>query len=240
VKCIVVNGDDLGISPGVNRGILEAHRRGPLTSASLMVNMPASQEGARLARDLPALSVGLHANLTDASGQPLVDLETGEECAAVLQQQLDAFQHLMSRLPTHLDSHHNVHRNPPLLLHFLELAARYGLPLREHSAVPYLSSFYGQWGGKTHPEQISVQGLVRLLVAEVTDGVTEVSCHPGYCDPELRSSYRLEREVELRTLCDPAIQEFLSTHQIRVVNFVEAMDLLAGTAPEKGSTCLLS
>lgn len=239
MKCIVVNGDDLGLSPGVNRGILEAHRRGPLTSASLMVNMPASQEGARLARDLPALSVGLHANLADASGQPLVDLETGEECAAVLQQQLDAFQHLMGRLPTHLDSHHNVHRSPPLLPYFVGLAARYGLPLREHSAVPCLASFYGQWGGKTHPEQISVQGLVRLLAEEVTDGVTEVSCHPGYCDPELRSSYRLEREAELHSLCHPAIQEFISARRIRLVNFVEAMDLIAGAAPEKGSTCLL-
>jgi chitin disaccharide deacetylase len=62
MKCIVVNGDDLGASPGVNRGMAEVHRRGPLTSAGLMVNMPASQEGARLARDLPGLSVGLHSS----------------------------------------------------------------------------------------------------------------------------------------------------------------------------------
>ena len=39
---LFINADDLGISPGVNRGIVEAHRAGPLTSASLLVNMPAS------------------------------------------------------------------------------------------------------------------------------------------------------------------------------------------------------
>jgi predicted glycoside hydrolase/deacetylase ChbG (UPF0249 family) len=236
MKCIVVNGDDLGASPGVNRGMAEVHRRGPLTSASFIVNLPASQEGARLARDLPGLSVGLHANLTDASGRALVDLETGERCRAVLHEQMRSFRELMGRLPTHLDSHHNLHRNPRLLPYFLELADRYELPLREHSPVRYLSSFYGQWGGHTHLEQISVQGLIGLVETKISTGVTELSCHPGYCDPQLRSSYRMEREVELRTLCDPVVQEFLSAQQIRLVNFVEAMKLLAGAALEEGPT----
>jgi predicted glycoside hydrolase/deacetylase ChbG (UPF0249 family) len=234
MKCIVVNADDLGYSAGVNQGVVVAHKRGVLTSASLMVNMPASRDGARLTRELPTLSVGLHANLADASGQPLVSLETGEGCGEVLQQQLDLFDELMGRLPTHLDSHHNVHRNPCLLPHFLELAAQHKLPLRDHSPVRHLSSFYGQWGGSTHLEQISAQGMIRLLETEISEGVTELSCHPGYCDPQLRSSYREEREVELSSLCDPTVREYLSARQIRLVNFVEAMALFAGTAKEMG------
>jgi predicted glycoside hydrolase/deacetylase ChbG (UPF0249 family) len=234
MKCIVVNADDLGYSPGVNQGIVMAHQRGVLTSASLMVDMPASLAGALETRDLPALSVGLHASLTDVTGQPLVCLETGEGCREALQQQLDRFQELMGRPPTHLDSHHNVHRNPRLLPHFTELAARHELPLREHSPVRHLSSFYGQWGGRTHVEQISAQGMIRLLEAEPSDGVTELSCHPGFCDPQLRSGYREEREVELSSLCDPAVREYLSARQIRLVNFVEAMALFAGTAQDKG------
>jgi chitin disaccharide deacetylase len=233
MKCIVVNADDLGYSPGVNQGILVAHQRGVLTSASLMVDMPASRDGARLTRELPALSVGLHANLTDASGQPLVSLETGEGCREVLQQQVDRFHELMGRLPTHLDSHHNVHRNRRLLPLFLELAARHELPLREHSPVRYLSSFYGQWGGSTHLEQISAQGMIRLLETEISEGVTELSCHPGYSDPQLRSGYREEREIELSSLCDPAVREYLSARQIRLVNFVEAIALFASTARER-------
>jgi chitin disaccharide deacetylase len=236
MKYVIVNGDDLGASPGVNRGIVEAHQRGLLTSASLIVNLAASQQAAQLTRELPALSVGLHANLVDPSGQPLLDLETGERCRAILQQQLHSFQRLTGRLPTHLDSHHNLHRKPRLLPHFLELADRYGLPLRAHSPVRYLSKFYGQWGGRTHLEQISVQGLTRLLEMEITEGFTELSCHPGYCDPKLQSSYRIEREVELRSLCDPMVQASLSVRQIRLVNFREAMQLLAGATQEKGST----
>ena len=225
MKCIVVNGDDLGASPGVNRGIAQAHRCGMLTSASLMVNMPASQAGARLVRELPGLSVGLHVNLTDASGRPLVDFETGERCGTVLREQLRSFGKLVGRPPTHLDAHHNAHRNPRLLPYFLEAACRHELPLREHSPVRYFSRFYGQWAGETHLEQISVQGLMYLVESEIPAGATELGCHPGYCDPQLRSSYRMEREAELRTLCDPAVRAFLSARRIRLVNFPAAMDL---------------
>jgi hypothetical protein len=41
----------------------------------------------------------------------------------------------------------------------------------------------------------------------------------------------MEREVELRTLCDPAVRAFLSSRRIRLVNFGEAMDLLGGYLP---------
>jgi predicted glycoside hydrolase/deacetylase ChbG (UPF0249 family) len=231
MKYLVVNGDDLGVSPGVNRGIVEAHRHGPLTSASLMVNRPASEHGARLVRDLPGLSVGLHATLSDASGRPLADLDTGEHCRAALHHQVGSFLELMGRPPTHLDSHHNLHRDPRLLPYFLEVAGQCRLLLREHSPVRYFSRFYGQWGGETRLEQISVQSLMDMVETEIPAGVTELSCHPGYCDPQLRSSYRLERETELRTLCDPAVMAFLSGRQIRLVNFGAAMDLLAGNHP---------
>ena len=235
MKSIVVNGDDLGISPGVNRGIAEAHHQGVLTSASLMVEMPASREGADLAQDLPALSVGLHVDLSDAGGQQLAGREAAQRCGAVLQRQLDRFQELVGRLPTHLDSHHNVHRDPLLLPLFQELAQRHRLPLREHSPVRHVGSFYGQWNGQTHLEQISVDSLVGLVETEVGEGVTEIGCHPGYADPPLRSSYRREREAELGTLCDPAVREVLSTRQIRLVGFVEAMDLLADGEPGRGT-----
>jgi predicted glycoside hydrolase/deacetylase ChbG (UPF0249 family) len=36
-RILIVNGDDFGRTAGVNRGIIEAHQRGVLTSASLMV-----------------------------------------------------------------------------------------------------------------------------------------------------------------------------------------------------------
>src|SRR5437667_12321175 len=67
MKYLIVNGDDFGASPGINRGIIEAHCHGILTSASLMVNMPGAEEAVALSSYLPRLSVGLH---VDISGGP--------------------------------------------------------------------------------------------------------------------------------------------------------------------------
>jgi chitin disaccharide deacetylase len=219
MKYLIVNGDDFGAGRGINRGILEAHRRGILTSASLIINMPGSEEAAFLGRDLPDLSIGLHVNFTNEGGEPVVDLANSDRCEAELRRQFRRFQELMGRLPTHLDSHHNVHRAPHLLPRFLDLAWRHGLPLREHSPARYFSEFYGQWDGVTHLEQTSVESLVRMLETEVHEGCTELSCHPGYIDAEFQSSYSIEREAELQTLCDPSIREALVAQQIQLVSF---------------------
>src|SRR6266566_1016448 len=65
MKYLIVNADDFGASHGINRGIMEAHQRGILTSTSLLVNCVGSREAAELSRATPGLSVGLHADLRD-------------------------------------------------------------------------------------------------------------------------------------------------------------------------------
>ena len=63
MKWLIVTGDDFGLHRGVTRGIIQAHRDGILTSASLMVNRPACRDAVALARECPALSLGLHLEL---------------------------------------------------------------------------------------------------------------------------------------------------------------------------------
>jgi predicted glycoside hydrolase/deacetylase ChbG (UPF0249 family) len=219
MKYLIVNGDDFGISQGINRGIIEAYHRGILTSASLIVNMSSSEEAARLSHDLPYLSVGLHVNFAPSAGELVIDLTDPDSCRDELGSQFRRFQELMGYQPTHLDSHHNAHRDPRLLPHFLDLARQYQLPLREHCPVRYFSKFYGQWDGAPHLEQISVESLARMLKTEVQDGCTELSCHPGYIDAEFQSNYSIEREAELQTLCDPCIREAIVERQIQLVSF---------------------
>ena len=66
---LVVNADDFGISRGVNRGIVEAHRQGIVTSASLMPNLPSAEDALTRATTCPGLGLGLHLTLT--AGAPL-------------------------------------------------------------------------------------------------------------------------------------------------------------------------
>jgi len=216
MKYLIVNGDDFGASSGVNRGIREAHQHGILTSASLLVNTPGADEAARLAAALPDLSVGLHADLRDELDKASADSQGVRES---LQRQFRRFESLVGRPPTHIDSHHNVHRNPRALPHFLELAGEHDLPLREHSPVRYVSKFYGQWDGQTHLEQVSVENLEQIIGSEIGDGISELSCHPGYVDEGHVTSYREEREAELRTLCDPRIRRTLAERRITLISY---------------------
>ena len=71
MRRLIVNADDFGLTAGVNRAILEAHRRGIVTSSTLMANGPAFEDAIRLAKQLPTLSVGCHIVLTD--GEPVLD-----------------------------------------------------------------------------------------------------------------------------------------------------------------------
>jgi len=63
----ILNGDDFGLSAGINRGIIEAHREGILTSASLMVVGEAFEEAVTLAHENARLSLGIHLTLVEGS-----------------------------------------------------------------------------------------------------------------------------------------------------------------------------
>jgi chitin disaccharide deacetylase len=210
MRWLIVTADDFGITSGINRGIMQAHREGVLTSASLMVDRPACEEAAALARECATLSVGLHLEL---------DPDDPEQVPVELERQLARFLELVGAAPTHVDSHHDVHHDPRVLPRLLAWAARTGLPLRGHSRARHFSKFYGQWGGETHLEQISVEGFVRLVDAEVREGVTELNCHPGYVEPGFPSTYATEREEELRTLCDHRVHRALLEKDIRLIGF---------------------
>ncbi len=228
MKYLIVNGDDFGASHGINRGIIAAHRQGILTSTSLLVRMPCSEEAARLGRAVPDLSVGLHVHLHSGGRQPTLDRPDADSWRVELHRQCRRFEELMGRPPTHLDSHHNAHRDLRLLPHFLSVARHYGVPLREHCSVRYLSKFYGQWGGQTHLEQISVDSLLHMLKTDIQEGITELSCHPGYIDPDFPSAYSTERETELQTLCAPSIRTALAEQQIQLVAFRDLGSLAMG------------
>lgn len=67
-KTLIVNADDFGLSPFINRGILKCFKEGILTSASILSNGDAFEEAARLAKEA-RLNVGIHLTLMD--GRPL-------------------------------------------------------------------------------------------------------------------------------------------------------------------------
>ena len=210
MKWLIVTGDDFGASPGINRGILEAHLNGILTSTSVLVHRAASFAVTDVPRSCPDLSLGLHLELDHA------------EPARIRQQlddQLERFVELVGSPPTHVDSHHDVHRETRIAPQVRAWAERRGLPLRGFSRARNLSRFYGRWGGRSHPEQISVASLLALVDAEASEGIFELNCHPGYVEPEFETSYAAEREIEVGTLCSAAVREGLLAREIHLIGF---------------------
>jgi chitin disaccharide deacetylase len=67
VRRLIVNADDLGLTPGVNRAIVEAHANGIVTSATLMANAAGFEDAVRLTKSSHELSVGCHVVLVDGT-----------------------------------------------------------------------------------------------------------------------------------------------------------------------------
>jgi predicted glycoside hydrolase/deacetylase ChbG (UPF0249 family) len=226
-RTLIVNADDLGRSPGVNRGIATAHEQGIVTSASLMVRWPAAREAGDYGRGHPELSIGLHVDLGEWAYRaeewspvyevdPLVDRSTVEKEIA---RQLADFRDMVGRDPSHLDSHQHVHREEPVRPVLVELAEELGVPVRHFTpGIHYCGDFYGQTPkGYPMPEAITVESLL-TIISELPPGVTELGCHPGESD-DLESSYLTERIREVEVLCDLRVRAAVAEGEIELRSF---------------------
>ncbi|MBO8163765.1 MAG: chitin disaccharide deacetylase [Brevibacillus sp.] len=244
---LIVNADDFGYSKGVNLGIIEAHRHGIVSSATLMANMPGWEHAVQLAAEHPNLGVGIHLVLTcgtpvssrlssliDEQGRflRLPDLirhareeEVETEWTAQIEKCLAA-----GVKPTHLDSHHHVHAFEKFLPVISRLAQRYGLPVRNpwsqspqaRSLYPrlrttdcFLHHFYG--------DDLSAEGLIRILQSTGDVETVELMCHPAYVDYQLLtgSGYVWQRVKELDILTALSAKKYLQEHDIQLITFQE-------------------
>lgn len=148
-----MNADDFGLTPGVNRAIVELHRAGVLTSATLMAKAMATDQALEFAQAHPALGVGCHVVLVD--GEPvlgaravpsLVDAQTGcfppklttflrrlltgriraAEIEAEAAAQIALLQSRGLHL-THIDTHKHTHMFPRVLRSVLRAARAAGI-----------------------------------------------------------------------------------------------------------------
>jgi predicted glycoside hydrolase/deacetylase ChbG (UPF0249 family) len=234
VRALVVNADDIGLSAGVNDGVLRAHTQGIVTSTSLMVRQPAAAAAAAALPLHPRLSVGLHVDLAewecdgDEWSLRYAWTDVADEAAVrrEVSAQLELFQRLVGHPPSHLDSHQHVHREQPAAAVLAELAAWLEVPLRHAPPVRYCGGFYGQ-GRRGHSclEAIHPAALAELILG-LPLGVTELSCHPAV-QAEPGWQYGPERVVELSTLCSAAVREAVDAAGVRLIGFRDVGGRLA-------------
>ncbi|MGB8226066.1 MAG: ChbG/HpnK family deacetylase [Sedimentisphaerales bacterium] len=152
IRKLIINADDFGLCKGVNKAVIEAHTTGVLTSATIMANMPASDEAIALAKKTPTLGVGVHLNViegkplsSDSIIEPLLD-GSGEFKYSAYKLAFKSFlnkkilkaievelaEQISSIIkkgikPTHLDSHKHFHCFPPVYRIVCSLAADFGI-----------------------------------------------------------------------------------------------------------------
>lgn len=218
---LIFNADDFGASVGVNRGIVECHQRGVLTSTGLMVTGRAVHEAVAMSRDNPRLAIGLH---WDVWGEDEREFDIANVAAVreEFHRQFEEFVRLMGRLPTHIDSHRHAHRERVIFQHFLEFAAGVGVPVRGDGQVNFVGGFYAQWEWKvTDLSHVSVPALEGMVRSETPAGWTEFSCHPGYVSDDYTAIYLAEREAEVRTLTDPRIAAVIREEGVRLKSYAD-------------------
>src|SRR5262245_10121502 len=106
-RYLIINADDFGQSPGINRGIIQGFEQGIVTSASLMVRWPAAAAAAAYAGAHSGLSVGLHLDLgewacRDGKWAPVYTVVAENDAAGVdteISRQLELFRTLVGQDP---------------------------------------------------------------------------------------------------------------------------------------------
>ncbi len=153
MKRLIVTADDFGASTEINEAVVQAHRKGVLTTASLMVSAPAAEDAVRRAHELESLRVGLHVVLVDGAPtlpEPAVTrLVNGEgrfmddpvtagmrfwfsprartQLESEIRAQFEAFA--MTGLAfDHVNAHHNFHLHPTVAEIVVRLASEFGAP----------------------------------------------------------------------------------------------------------------
>jgi predicted glycoside hydrolase/deacetylase ChbG (UPF0249 family) len=164
-----------------------------------------------------------------------------EEVKAEWHAQVEAFIQAAGRHPTHLDSHHHSsYFAPELFRAMLELANEYDCAIRFPFAneiwteleetskhVPdligqfdpprpdrFIADFYDE--DATHEKLVSI-------INNLSDGTSEIMCHPGYVDDAFvnESVYNRQRERELNILTDPSIKAAIQANGIELVTFAD-------------------
>lgn len=243
MSTIYINADDLGLTHGVNLGIVECYKNGVVNSASLMTTTPYFEEAVSLIQEHQLGNIGLHFNLTEfapllSTHKTIVD-EQGvffrticdrkqvdlKEVEAELEAQ---YQRALAAgvVITHFDSHHHVHKSELLKEVFLKIATKYAMPLRKvangyrnpikwlkHELLFKKHQFYTDAFSAEFYDGAVSEAVLERLIQNAK-GSIEIMCHPGYVDAE-NGIYDVQRQLEMDILTSENIINLLKLRTLK-------------------------
>ncbi len=254
---VIINADDFGITDGVTCGIVDAIQQGVVTSTTAMACVPGAAERLRYWAPKIPRRIGAHLQLTtgrplshpsliptlcgpDGNFHPSKSTLANASIREILYEWQLQYQFLLDLgiQPTHIDTHHHVHKLPNVFEAYCEMAMRRAIPARAVTPAMRLSlrqasiscpdhmvlDFYG--------DNLNVNSLLALAInmTALKNEVVEIMCHPGYSCHTLPalSKYIHQRDQEMAVLCSPQLKERLSTYGIALCSY-EALSYMPGS-----------
>ena len=228
MRKLVVNADDFGYREGINKGILYACQSGVVSSASLFVQRDGTDEAVRLAKENPALGLGIHVDLdqffeVDHHVGVIVDwINPKPDIANVrgeIKRQLEKY-FSFGLSCDHVDSHHHSHLHPDIFPIVCEAAREFKIPVvrfaekivLDPSRIDEMKKIIKDCGIITADHFI--EGWYWGNVDEPYR-LAELMTHPGYGE--------LWREAELAHCCQPTLRQHLIDQKIDLLRFSDAV-----------------
>lgn len=217
---IIINADDYGMTPGINKAIEHLHKMERLTSVSLLVNMPWSADAFAFAGRERGMRLGVHLNLT--TGRPVLPLEevpslvTGDgefydmpafisRYVARLIRPAEIERELSAQIalarengirPQHLDSHMHFHALKSLGRVVDELAGRYSVPTVRNRR---LSAFTVPTHGRVQEARMALRRAGRRIATSTRSAMTGRRASSEGPDHTTERLIYLRWYLELRT-----------------------------------------
>ena len=251
-RVLIVNADDCNLTRGVTRAILEGHDTGIISSTTFMANLPVESWTVRELTKRKNLGLGIHLNITFSkpvskagnvksliaangnfrklAGQ-ILKLPRTSQVLEEYTAQIHRFKTIFGFLPDHLDTHHQIHDHPFFWPILAETAKKFRLPLRRSSLMlqskwnqspPFSPEFtFGNLTAEGYWRPAPLEAILRNL----PEGISEIMCHPGICDAELKSlsSFTSGREAERKLFRSPSLRRLLQSSGIVLGRYASAL-----------------
>jgi len=204
---IIINADDFGLSPKVNKAIYESAKSGYISSATIMAVVPSLDEAVEMSSELKEISFGVHLtfddNLPSLTGRPLffnqndivnikgLNLSKIGIISDEFSKQIEKLLSMDINI-SHIDTHHHIHRYPLIMIAVAKVARKYGITKIRSQKIISKKSWINRSYRSIHYNLTNAVGLIQPLVYTdfstfITENIynaksndiVEIMCHPG-------------------------------------------------------------
>ena len=242
-RFLIINADDLGISPEVNRGIFMAYEKGGITDSSFLIKGPYVHQALEMIKKEPSFQVGIHIDLDPLLGwespgierlprQKLLEMMNEPDFIKKIKQEIDTQMTAFldaGLIPSHIDTHHHVHGFTPIFESLVEAMSRHNIRAIRFSKKGYsllgreeisITAAHAQWMEDAlrekkiiHPDHL-IDPLFPFSLKEIPQGVSELMVHPSMGGDQWR-----QRDFEM--LRDPLFLSTVKDQGIQLIGFAE-------------------